>query len=168
MTPRLANNTGARIVGGSDWSVLSVNPLDAIETALRRQDPDSLVEGTLNAEQAVTLDTMLAAYTRNAAWLMHQDDIVGSVEVGKRADLVLLDRDLFQQPHQRAATQVRGYLQPVRQHDAQTLARRLDGLEAVVEMDIAAAQVGVAPHRFEGAQAVQGKATIQWHSGNFY
>jgi predicted amidohydrolase YtcJ len=95
---RSLQRAGARIVGGSDWSVSSVNPLDAIETALRRQDPDDLVAGTLNASEAVTLDTMLAAYTRDAAWLMHQDDRVGSIEVGKRADLVLLDRDLYDIP----------------------------------------------------------------------
>lgn len=95
---RSLQRAGARIVGGSDWSVLSVNPLDAIETALRRQDPDDLVQGTLNAEEAVTLDTMLAAYTRDAAGVMHQDDVVGSIEVGKRADLVLLDRDLYRIP----------------------------------------------------------------------
>lgn len=95
---RSLQRAGARIVGGSDWSVSSVNPLDAIETALRRQDPDDLVQGTLNAEEAVTLDTMLAAYTRTAAWLMHQDELVGSIEVGKRADLVLLDQDLHRIP----------------------------------------------------------------------
>lgn len=95
---RSLQRAGARIVGGSDWSVSSVNPLDAIETALRRQDPDDLVQGTLNAEEAVTLDTMLAAYTRDAAWVMHQDDVVGSIEVGRRADLVLLDRDLYRIP----------------------------------------------------------------------
>ena len=95
---RSLQRAGARIIGGSDWSVSSVNPLDAIETALRRQDPDDLVQGTLNAREAVTLETMLAAYTRNAAWVMHQEDIVGSVEVGKRADLVLLDRDLYRIP----------------------------------------------------------------------
>lgn len=95
---RSLQRAGARIVGGSDWSVSSVNPLDAIETALRRQDPDSIVEGTLNAAESVTLGTMLAAYTRNAAWLMHQEDTVGSIEVGKRADLVMLDRDLYRIP----------------------------------------------------------------------
>lgn len=95
---RSLQRAGARIVGGSDWSVSSVNPLDAIETALRRQDPDDLVQGTLNAQEAVTLETMLAAYTRNAAWVMHQDDVVGSIEVGKRADLVLLNRDLYRIP----------------------------------------------------------------------
>jgi predicted amidohydrolase YtcJ len=95
---RSLQQAGARIVGGSDWSVSSVNPLDAIETALRRQDPDDLVAGTLNAGEAVTLDTMLAAYTRDAAWLMHQDDRAGSIEVGKRADLVLLDRNLYDIP----------------------------------------------------------------------
>ncbi len=95
---RSLQQAGARIVGGSDWSVSSVNPLDAIETALRRQDPDGLVPGTLNAGERVTLDTMLAAYTRNGAWLMHQEDLVGSIEVGKRADLVLLNRDLYRIP----------------------------------------------------------------------
>ncbi|MDO8860814.1 amidohydrolase [Haliea sp. E1-2-M8] len=95
---RSLQRAGARIVGGSDWSVSSVNPLDAIETALRRQDPDDLVQGTLNAQEAVTLDTMLAAYTRDAAWLMHQEDSVGSIEVGKRADLVLLSQDLYRIP----------------------------------------------------------------------
>lgn len=95
---RSLQRAGARIVGGSDWSVSSVNPLDAIETALRRQDPDDLVQGTLNVQEAVTLDTMLAAYTRDAAWLMHQEDTVGSIEVGKRADLVLLNQDLYRIP----------------------------------------------------------------------
>jgi hypothetical protein len=87
-------DTGARIVGGSDWSVSSVNPLDAIETAVRREDPDGRVDGVLNAGEAVSLGTMLAAYTRNAAWLMGHEDSTGSIEVGKKADLVLLDTDL--------------------------------------------------------------------------
>ncbi|MCP3996104.1 MAG: amidohydrolase family protein, partial [bacterium] len=38
---------------------------------------------------------MLDAYTKNGAWLMHQEDAVGSLEVGKRADVVVLERDLF-------------------------------------------------------------------------
>lgn len=99
---------GARIVGGSDWSVSSVNPLDAMETAVRRQDPDGLVPGTLNADEAVPLDTMLAAYTRNAAWLMHREDSTGVIAAGSKADLVLLDRDLFDiAPQDINATSVR-------------------------------------------------------------
>lgn len=52
----------------------------------------------LNPEERVDLATMLDAYTRNGAWLMHQEDAVGSLEVGKRADVVVLERDLFAIP----------------------------------------------------------------------
>jgi len=92
------HRAGGRIVGGSDWNVSSANPLDAIETAVRRQDPFADDGPVLNADERVGLETMIAAYTINAAWLMHQEDLVGSVEVGKRADLVILDRDLFAGP----------------------------------------------------------------------
>lgn len=89
---------GGRIVGGSDWNVSSANPLDAIETAVRRQDalaPDGPV---LNENERVSVATMIDAYTINAAWLMHHETITGSVEVGKRADIVVLDRNLFEIP----------------------------------------------------------------------
>lgn len=90
---------GGRIVGGSDWSVSSVNPLPAIETALRRSDPeDANASGVLNPAERVDLASMLDAYTRNGAWLMHQEGLVGSLAVGKRADLVVLERDLFAIP----------------------------------------------------------------------
>lgn len=42
------------------------------------------------------LDTMLAAYTINTARLMHQENLTGSIEVGKRADFNVLDRNLFE------------------------------------------------------------------------
>ena len=86
---------GARIAAGSDWSVSSLNPLQAIETALTRQDASGEVEGTLNANEAVSLDTMLRAYTANGAWLMHQEDEVGIIKPGMAADLVVLEKDLF-------------------------------------------------------------------------
>jgi hypothetical protein len=86
---------GARIVAGSDWSATSPNPFLAIETALRRQDPTGAVPGVLNANEAVSLETMIAAYTINGAFVMHQEADTGSIEVGKAADLIVLDRDLF-------------------------------------------------------------------------
>lgn len=89
---------GARIAAGSDWSVSSLNPLPAIETALTRQDPSGEVEGTLNANEAVSLDTMLRAYTANGAWLMHQEDQTGVIKPGMAADLVVLEKDLFSIP----------------------------------------------------------------------
>jgi len=89
---------GGRIVGGSDWNVSSANPLDAMETAVRRQDAFAAGGATLNENERVSLAAMIDAYTINAAWVMHHENITGSIEVGKRADLVVLDRDLFAVP----------------------------------------------------------------------
>ena len=52
----------------------------------------------MNETERVSLATMIDAYTINGAWLMHQEDRVGSIEVGKRADIVVLDRNLFNIP----------------------------------------------------------------------
>ena len=90
--------SGARIVGGSDYSVTSINPLDAIEVAITRHDPYSNSGRVRNAHEAVDLATMIDAYTINGAWQMGLEDVQGSIEVGKRADLVILDRNLFEIP----------------------------------------------------------------------
>jgi predicted amidohydrolase YtcJ len=89
---------GGRIIAGSDWYVSSLNPLQAIEVAVRRQDPDQAEGDVLNAGERVDLATMIAAYTINGAYTMKQEERVGSVETGKRADLVVLDRNLFEIP----------------------------------------------------------------------
>jgi hypothetical protein len=89
---------GARIVAGSDWSVSSMNPLLAIQVAVTRQDPAGERPGTLNASERVDLATMIAAYTIEGAWLAHREHETGSIEVGKLADLAILDRDLFALP----------------------------------------------------------------------
>ena len=89
---------GARVVGGSDWPVSPMNPLLAIEVALTRSDPTGQREGVLNASERVTLADMLKAYTINGAYLMHAERQTGSLEVGKAADLVVLEHDLFKIP----------------------------------------------------------------------
>ena len=87
---------GARIVGGSDWPISSMNPLAAIETAITRADAEGKIPGSLNLTEAVSLETMLRAYTLEGAYLMHQESTTGSLEVGKRADLVVLSDNLFE------------------------------------------------------------------------
>jgi len=91
---------GARIVGGSDWPVSSMNPLLAIETAVTRSDPTGRLTGVLNEDERVSLADVLAAYTINGAYLMHQETQTGSLEAGKAADFVVLARDLFEIPPQ--------------------------------------------------------------------
>jgi hypothetical protein len=85
-------------VGGSDYFVTDINPLLAIETAVTRQDPWTNEGPLLNAGEKVDLGTMIEAYTINGAYQMKLDDVQGSIEVGKRADLVVLDRNLFEIP----------------------------------------------------------------------
>ena len=99
---RSLHESGARLVASSDWPVTTHEPLLAIEVAIRRQDPtdDSPDARSLNPEQGLDLETMLAAYTINGAYFMQQEDVTGSIEVGKYADLVVLDQNLFEIPVQ--------------------------------------------------------------------
>ncbi len=95
---RSVADTGAVIVGGSDWSVTSMNPLDAIQVAVTRR---GLKDGPGPAwipEELVDLSLMLAAYTINGAYVNFQETETGSIEVGKAADLIVLDRNLFDVP----------------------------------------------------------------------
>lgn len=92
------HKTGALVVGGSDWTVSSLNPLDAIETAVRRQDPFENSGPVLGENEEIDLTAALDMYTRNAAYVMRLEDKTGSIEVGKRADLIVLDRNLFDIP----------------------------------------------------------------------
>jgi predicted amidohydrolase YtcJ len=90
--------SGGRVVGGSDYYVSDLNPLLAIETAITRQDPWTNEGPILNADESVDLASMIAAYTINGAYQMKLDGKQGSIEVGKRADLIVLDRNLFEIP----------------------------------------------------------------------
>ena len=94
------------MVAGSDWSVSSMNPLEAIEVALTRQTPEGGEEPAWIPEQCLTLPEILAAYTINGAYLSFLEGETGSLEVGKWADLVVLEKDLFEVP-QREVGEVR-------------------------------------------------------------
>ena len=95
---RSVRDGGGRIVGGSDYWVTDLDPLLAIEAAITRQDPWSNDGQILNEQESVDLATMIDAYTINGAYQMKLDDKQGSIEVGKRADFVVLDRNLFEIP----------------------------------------------------------------------
>ncbi len=84
---RTIYDTGARVVLSSDYDVGSISPFLGMHHALTRGD-----------ESLPTLDAAIAAYTIAPAYLMRQENTVGSLEVGKRADLIVLDRNLFTIP----------------------------------------------------------------------
>lgn len=86
--------TGAVVVGGSDWPVSSMNPLEAIQIGITRRDPAAGSGPAWLPEHTVDLDILLAAYTIQGAFAAFQEKATGSIEVGKRADLVVLDKNL--------------------------------------------------------------------------
>jgi hypothetical protein len=90
--------SGAMVVGGSDWSVSSLDPLPAIEVAVRRRAPGAPDGEAWIPQERLELDTALAAYTIRGAWLAFRERETGSLETGKRADLVVLERNLFAVP----------------------------------------------------------------------
>ncbi len=95
---RRVASTGAVIACGSDWSVSSMNPLDAIQVAVTRR---GLKQGPGPAwipEETVDLPLMLAGYTINGAYVNFEETETGSIVVGKVADLIVVDRNLFEIP----------------------------------------------------------------------
>ena len=89
---------GARLVGGSDWMVSTPNVLQQVEVAVRRVDPDHRDREPFLPHEVIDLEAALRAYTMGGAWANHADDVTGSIEAGKLADLVVLDRDIVQEP----------------------------------------------------------------------
>jgi predicted amidohydrolase YtcJ len=85
---------GGVVAGGSDWDVSSFNPFEAMATGMSRTNPNQPERGTLNPDEALTLDEMLTAYTINAARVLGREAEIGSLTVGKAADIVILDRRL--------------------------------------------------------------------------
>lgn len=91
-------DAGGTITCGSDWPVgtefISLNPLDSIKAGLM---------GLANAEKKshlrpIDIRTMLDFYTNAAAYAAFQEQFTGSIEIGKSADLIVLDRNLFEVP----------------------------------------------------------------------
>ena len=97
---RSLRDDGAHLVYGSDWPVSTANPFHATEVAILRKDPSKLSGQVLLPNETLTVDDMITALTIGGARLMHQESIRGSIEVGKLADLVLLEEDPYHSmPH---------------------------------------------------------------------
>jgi len=88
-------DTGATIAFGSDWSVSTANPFPQIETAVTRKSAVDPSIPVFIPEERIDLKSAITAFTINAAFVNKHEDQTGSVEVGKLADLIVLDRNLF-------------------------------------------------------------------------
>ena len=85
--------TGARVAFGSDWYVTSANPLDGIEAAVTRLDPDGKTDEPLGENEEINLAQAIENYTLNSAYVNFLDVDTGSIEIGKLADIIVLDRN---------------------------------------------------------------------------
>jgi predicted amidohydrolase YtcJ len=96
---------GTRIAFGSDWPVSSADPLQEIHVAVnrvlsaslgRRGEPECT--DPFQPEQAITVEDAVDAFTAGVAWVNHSEEVAGRLLPGVRADVTVLDQDLFAIP----------------------------------------------------------------------
>ncbi len=86
---------GGVAVMGTDWPVSSINPWIGFEAMVTRENPYGEEEGRFYGNP-ISLEQAIRVMTLNGAWCMGIEDKAGSIEVGKSADLIVLDRNLFE------------------------------------------------------------------------
>jgi len=94
-------DVGARIAYGSDWPVDPLDEWFALKVGVTRTnapDVDAKYRGRLSEDRGLTRAQVLRAITANAAYELHQERETGSLEVGKLADLIVLDRNVLEVP----------------------------------------------------------------------
>jgi predicted amidohydrolase YtcJ len=91
-------DSGARLAFGSDWFVAPPTPIDGIYAAVTRRTLDGKNPNGWVPRQKINVEEALRAYTIDAAYAAFNEAKLGSLEPGKLADLVILDRDLFKTP----------------------------------------------------------------------
>jgi predicted amidohydrolase YtcJ len=80
---------------GSDWPVTTADPLQQLEVAVTRVGPEHRGTEPFLPAQALTVADAVAAFTRGSSYVNHDEHQAGTIAVGMRADLAVLDRDLF-------------------------------------------------------------------------
>lgn len=88
-------DAGVRLALGSDAPVASPNPFLGFHAALTRQRPELMDAPPWYPDERLTLEQVIHGYTLGAAQATGWDKVAGSIRPGKRADLIVLDRDLF-------------------------------------------------------------------------
>jgi predicted amidohydrolase YtcJ len=98
---------GGRLAFGSDWPVVTLNPWPGVQTALTRQTSEGNPPGGFIPQQRLSLEDTIRGYTLGAAFAGRREKTEGSLEPGKLADFILLDRDLFKiEPSEIGKTEV--------------------------------------------------------------
>ena len=91
-------NANAIIAAGSDFPVESPNPFFGLHASITRQDHSNSPQGGWFADEKMTPLEAFRSFTIDAAYSGHQENIIGSLAKGKKADFILLDRNIFTMP----------------------------------------------------------------------
>jgi hypothetical protein len=89
-------DSGATLAFGSDWTVAPLNPMEGLKAAVTRQTLDGKHPEGWMPEQKITLDEAIYAYSMGSAYAEFADKKKGSITTGKLADIVMLDRDIYE------------------------------------------------------------------------
>jgi predicted amidohydrolase YtcJ len=91
-------DAGIRLVNHTDAPAATLWPWWGMEASITRSIPGKPEAGSMGLEHALTLAELIEAYTINVAWSLHYDDVTGSIEEGKFADMIVLNHNLFEIP----------------------------------------------------------------------
>jgi predicted amidohydrolase YtcJ len=104
---RTIENGGGVLAFGSDWPIVTQNPWLGVQNALTRQTSEGEPAGGWIPKERISLADAIRAYTLGAAFAGHREKTEGSIETGKLADLIVIDRNLFMiEPTEIGKTQV--------------------------------------------------------------
>ena len=101
---RSIGRAGGKLAFGSDWPVVSLNPLLGIHTAVNRTTPDGTPVGGWHPAQRLTVEAAIEAYTSGGAWASFDEGRKGTIAPGMLADLVVLSGDILEAPPSALAT----------------------------------------------------------------
>ncbi|MGR3762667.1 amidohydrolase [Rossellomorea sp. NS-SX7] len=87
---------GARLAFGTDFPIVDLNPMLGVYRAVTRKHEDGTPQGGWNPSEKISLGEALIHYTKSSAYGNFRENELGTIEAGKKADLVVLDRNLFE------------------------------------------------------------------------
>lgn len=91
-------NSGTKLVFGSDTPIESFDPWKAIYTAVERKHLVNTRADSFYPEERITVTQAIQAYTSDSSWAVGEELSLGSVGIGKQADLIMIDQDIFSEP----------------------------------------------------------------------